>query len=79
MGALLGAALAIGACCGLPIAIGGVALILGKGKKRQNAGQNRQRSSSAIDACCHLPVSIARKTFRHFGGKQEQEDTTLSR
>lgn len=78
MGALLGVALAVGACCGLPIAIGAIALLLGRGKRKGGSLQVHQ-SHSVIDACCQMPATVAKRTVRLSRGKEKQGESTPAR
>lgn len=78
MGALLGVALAIGVCCGLPIAIGGVALLLGRGKRKRGSPQEHA-SHSIIDVCCQAPATLTKRTVRRLQGKEKREERTLAR
>jgi len=78
MGALLGAALAIGACCGLPLAIGVVALLLGKGKRKGGFPQ-APPSQSMLGACCQAPATLAKRAVRKLRGREKRGEATPAR
>lgn len=71
METLLGPALVVGACCGLPLAVGGTLYLLGKGKRRETVDLRGHESHSAVGACCQPFVSTANWAFRRFGGKKK--------
>ena len=64
----MGAIGAVAVCCGVPLAIGAVALLLGKKKGKPTA----QRQGGLWDACCQAPMSLAKSTKRLFSGKSEK-------
>jgi hypothetical protein len=74
MEALLGAALAVGACCGLPLAIGGVAFLLGRGKKKDSGVSAAHSTDSAFDACCKLSASVVKSGVRRLRSKDRQAE-----
>jgi len=78
MEVLLGVALAVGACCGLPLAIGGVALLLSRGKRKSGPPQ-AQQSHSVMDACCQVPATLVKRTVQRLRGKEKQGESTAAR
>jgi hypothetical protein len=68
MEALLGAGLAIGVCCGLPLAIGGTAFLLNKARRKSGSPQAHP-SQSMLGACCQAPAALAKRTVRRLRGQ----------
>jgi len=65
MEALLGAAVAIGACCGLPLLLVGGAALLGRDKKKApHSRETPPGSHSVMHACCQAPLSIGKGAAR---------------
>lgn len=73
-GGAIGAIAAVGACCGIPLAIGAGAMLLGRGKKHpQKAGNAAAQKRSAADACCSTEVSIAKSGIAFLAGRKKRE------
>lgn len=63
MEALLGAAVAVGACCGIPLLLVGGAALINRGKRGSKAASDpAARKGSVLQACCTAPWSLAKGT-----------------
>jgi hypothetical protein len=81
MEALLGAGLAVGACCGLPLLLIGGAALLDRRKGNGRAAKPSKGRRSLIHACCEVPLSATKGALALVSGKrtQHREHTKIPR